>query len=192
MKSNIENNPLKYFVRVEKGLIPKEICKFIIDSISKESWQKHTWSHKDKKETFSYTKKELDVFYITSELEYILNPFISKSIKLYNDYLGEDKVSQVICFSPVRFNRYETGTKMRRHCDHIQSLFEGEVKGIPTLSIILNFNDNYEGGDFVLWDDCKVELGEGDILIFPSLFLFPHRVDEVTKNIRYSGVCWGC
>jgi organic radical activating enzyme len=26
----------------------------------------------------------------------------------------------------------------------------------------------------------------------PPLFLFPHRIEEVTENIRYSGVAWGC
>jgi predicted 2-oxoglutarate/Fe(II)-dependent dioxygenase YbiX len=32
----------------------------------------------------------------------------------------------------------------------------------------------------------------GDVVVFPSLFLFPHRIEEVTENIRYSGVAWGC
>ena len=81
---------------------------------------------------------------------------------------------------------------MRIHCDHIKTLFECEVKGIPVLSIIINFNDDYKGGDLIFWDDYKVDLGEGDVVVFPSLFLFPHRIEEVTENIRYSGVAWGC
>jgi predicted 2-oxoglutarate/Fe(II)-dependent dioxygenase YbiX len=32
----------------------------------------------------------------------------------------------------------------------------------------------------------------GDVVVFPSLFLFPHRIEEVTENMRYSGVAWGC
>ena len=105
---------------------------------------------------------------------------MSKSIKSYNNFIGEEKISQVTQFSLIRFNRYQKGQIMRRHCDHIKSLFEDGVSGIPILSIIINFNDDY-----------KVNLGEGDIIIFPSLFLFPHRVEEVTENIRYSGVTWG-
>ena len=79
---------------------------------------------------------------------------------------------------------------MRIHSDHIHSIFDGNLKGIPVLSFIINLNDDYEGADLIFWEDYKISLGEGDVLIFPSLFLFPHRVTEPTKGIRYSGVCW--
>jgi predicted 2-oxoglutarate/Fe(II)-dependent dioxygenase YbiX len=191
MKNNIKNLQLKNFIHIERGLIPKDTCRFVIDSIKNESWSSHLWSN-DGKDHFSYPTKELDVLEATPDLEDILNPLISLSVKYYNDFIGSEKVSQVTCFSPVRFNRYQKGQTMRIHCDHIKTLFEGEVKGIPVLSIIINFNDDYKGGDLIFWDDYKVDLGEGDVVVFPSLFLFPHRIEEVTENIRYSGVAWGC
>jgi predicted 2-oxoglutarate/Fe(II)-dependent dioxygenase YbiX len=191
MKNNIKNIQLKNFIHVQKGLISKDTCRFVIDSIKNESWNKHSWS-RDGTDSFSYPTKELDVLEPTPDLEDILNPLISLSVKYYNDFIGKEKASQVTCFSPVRFNRYQKGQIMRIHCDHIKTLFEGEVKGIPVLSIIINFNDDYKGGDLIFWDDYKVDLGEGDVVVFPSLFLFPHRIEEVTENIRYSGVAWGC
>ena len=191
MKNNIKNLQLKNFIHIERGLIPKDTCRFVIDSIKNKSWSSHMWST-DGKDNFSYPTKELDVLEATPDLEDILNPLISLSVKYYNDFIGSEKVSQVTCFSPVRFNRYQKGQTMRIHCDHIKTLFEGEVKGIPVLSIIINFNDDYKGGDLIFWDDYKVDLGEGDVVVFPSLFLFPHRIEEVTENIRYSGVAWGC
>jgi predicted 2-oxoglutarate/Fe(II)-dependent dioxygenase YbiX len=193
MKNNIKNLQLKNFIHIERGLIPKDTCKFVIDSIKNKSWNKHSWST-DGTDSFSYPTKELDVLDATSSLEDILNPLISLSVKSYNEFIGSEKLneSQVTCFSPVRFNRYQKGQTMRIHCDHIKTLFEGEVKGIPVLSIIINFNDDYKGGDLIFWDDYKVDLGEGDVVVFPSLFLFPHRIEEVTENIRYSGVAWGC
>ena len=180
MKNNIKNLQLKNFIHIERGLIPKDTCRFVIDSIKNKSWSSYLWS-RDGTDQFSYPTKELDVLEATPSLEDILNPLISLSVKYYNDFIGSEKVSQVTCFSPVRFNRYQKGQTMRIHCDHIKTLFEGEVKGIPVLSIIINFNDDY-----------KVDLGEGDVVVFPSLFLFPHRIEEVTENIRYSGVAWGC
>ena len=195
MKNNIKNLQLKNFIHIERRLIPKDTCRFVIDSIKNKSWNKHLWgsgSADDKLDPFSYPIKELDSLETTPDLEEILNPLISLSIKYYNDFIGSEKVSQVTFFSPVKFNRYQKGQTMRIHCDHIRSLFEGEVKGIPVLSIIINFNDDYKGGDLIFWDDYKVDLGEGDVVVFPSLFLFPHRVEEVTENIRYSGVAWGC
>jgi predicted 2-oxoglutarate/Fe(II)-dependent dioxygenase YbiX len=191
MKNNIKNLQLKNFIHIERGLIPKDTCRFVIDSIKNKSWSSHLWST-DGTDNFSYPTKELDVLEATPDLEDILNPLISLSVKYYNDFIGSEKVSQVTCFSPVRFNRYQKGQTMRIHCDHIKTLFEGEVKGIPVLSIIINFNDDYKGGDLIFWDDYKVDLGEGDVVVFPSLFLFPHRIEEVTENIRYSGVAWGC
>jgi len=195
MKNNIKNLQLKNFIHIERGLIPKDTCKFVIDSIKNESWTTHLWgteSEGNKIHRFSYPTKELNVLEVTTSLEDILNPLISLSVKYYNDFIGSEKVSQVTCFSPITFNRYQKGQIMRKHVDHIKSLFEGDVRGIPVLSIVINFNDDYEGGDLIFWDDHKVDLGEGDVVVFPSLFLFPHRVEEVTKNIRYSGVAWGC
>ena len=50
-------------------------------------------------------------------------------------------------FCSIRFNRYGPGQIMRQHHDHIHSLFDGKIKGIPVLTFILNFNDDYEGAD---------------------------------------------
>jgi len=191
MNNNIKNLQLKNFIHIERELIPKDTCRFVIDSIKNKSWSSHSWSN-TKNESFSYPTKELDVLEATSSLGDILHPLICLSVKSYNYFIGSEKVSQVTCFSPVRFNRYQKGQTMRIHCDHIKNFFEGEVKGIPVLSIIINFNDDYKGGDLIFWDDYKVDLGEGDVVVFPSLFLFPHRIEEVTENIRYSGVAWGC
>jgi len=189
MKKNLENLQLKELIHVEKGLIPKDTCRFVIDSIKDQKWGKHSWG--DGKTSYSYPTKELDVLNVTRELEEILNPFVSQSVKSYNDFIGEKRASGVSYFSPIRFNRYQKDQIMRKHYDHIKSLFDGDLRGIPVLSIIINFNDDYEGGDLIFWDNYKVDLGEGDVVIFPSLFLFPHRVEEVTKNMRYSGVAWG-
>ena len=58
-------------------------------------------------------------------------------------------------FSAIRFNRYAPGQTMRQHHDHIHSLFDGNEKGIPVLSFILNLNvtmkvQNYSSGMIML------------------------------------------
>jgi len=93
-------------------------------------------------------------------------------------------------YSEVRFNRYRTDTQMKLHCDHIHSMFDGQRKGIPTLSILGSLNNDYEGGELVFWDDTTVELKAGEIMIFPSNFLYPHEVKLVTEGTRYSYVSW--
>jgi len=93
-------------------------------------------------------------------------------------------------YSEVRFNRYRTNTEMKLHCDNIHSLFDGPRKGVPTLSILGALNNDYKGGELVFWDDTVVELKAGEIMIFPSNFLYPHEVKLVTEGTRYSFVSW--
>ena len=68
-------------------------------------------------------------------------------------------------------------------------MFDGERKGIPILSVLGVLNYDYEGGEFVLIDE-KIDLSKGDIIIFPSNFMYPHKVEPVTKGIRYSYISW--
>jgi len=89
-----------------------------------------------------------------------------------------------------RFNRYKKNKKMAEHCDHIHSMFDGHKKGIPILSIVGVLNENYEEGEFVMFKNKKIKLLTGDLLIFPSNFLYPHKVDPVKKGTRYSYVSW--
>ena len=93
-------------------------------------------------------------------------------------------------YTPIKFNKYEVGTQMVNHCDHISDIFDGTVKGIPILSIIGLLNNDYEGGELVLFENITYTLNKGDIIIFPSVFLYPHKITPITKGTRYSFVSW--
>ena len=36
----------------------------------------------------------------------------------------------------------------------------------------------------------KVELKTGDLVMFPSNFMYPHSVQPILSGTRYSIVCW--
>ena len=78
---------------------------------------------------------------------------------------------------------------MRKHFDHIHSIFDGQLKGIPILSFVGVLNDDYEGGKMLV-RDVEFPLKQGDIIIMPSCFMFPHEISEITKGTRYSFVSW--
>lgn len=59
-----------------------------------------------------------------------------------------------------------------------------------SLTASFSINENYEGGDLVFWDDYKIEKVKNSIHTYPSSLTHPHRVDKVTKGIRYSVVVW--
>jgi hypothetical protein len=140
--------------------------------------------------------------YATDDQQDILKPSIVKALDEYQKLCvrneeywpwpdGSKTAYWLKEISTVRFNKYPAGTGMSRHYDHIQNAFGGEGKGVPLVSIVgqLNNSEDYEGCKFI----CRgkiISLGAGDILMFPSNFMYPHSVSECTKGTRYSFVCW--
>ena len=65
-----------------------------------------------------------------------------------------------------------------------------------TVSVTLNLNEGYEGGDMVfgrqnLREELKrIKMKSGTMCFFPSNFLYPHKIEKITKGTRYSVVAW--
>ena len=78
---------------------------------------------------------------------------------------------------------------MAQHCDHITNIFDGTRRGVPILSVVCSLNNDYSGGEFIM-QGKKLDFKKGDVLIFPSNFLFPHEVKPVKKGTRYSAISW--
>ena len=84
--------------------------------------------------------------------------------------------------------KYNVGGKYEIHTDHFTT-------SLRHLSIIMNLNDDYEGGDLIFTDQKEKEvkrlkLGKGSIVFFPSNFIYPHGIEPITKGTRYSVVAW--
>ena len=79
---------------------------------------------------------------------------------------------------------------METHCDHVRHTFDGVQRGIPILSIIGTFNGDYKGGELLFLPDTKIRLNKGEVVIFPSNFLYPHKLLEITEGVRYSFIVW--
>ena len=144
-------------------------------------------------ETSSESTKELDVMPCTQEQQNKITPHLVKALEEYQekysvpgDKTGTHWLSK---FSPIRFNKYVIGTMMRKHYDHIHSIFDGKMKGVPIISIVAQLNEDYEGSEFYCRDK-EIKLKTGDILLFPSNFMYPHEVKETKKGVRYSFVSW--
>ena len=190
---NKPDTQLKDLIHIERGLIPQNLCDYIVDQIEKNEWRPHSWYNNVQGTFGSEETKELDVQNITAEHQQLLTPFMISAGASYNaKYHFEcERTMQIMNkFSAIRFNRYSPGQIMRQHHDHIHSLWNTQDAGIPVLSFILNLNDDYEGADLYFWDDYIVPLGKGDIIMFPSLFLYPHGVTEATRGRRFSAVSW--
>jgi hypothetical protein len=186
MEKNLES-----YVKIYNMIEPK-ICEDIIKELEEcKSWQQHKFYNYS--ENIAEPQSGNEELSVTSE-QISYNPYVMEKIwQSLHEYFTDLNFSWFNSwhgFSLVRYNRYKKNKKMAEHCDHIYSLFDGPVKGIPTLSVLGVLNDNYEGGEFIMYGDTEIKLKQGDIMVFPSIFLYPHRVDPVTKGTRYSLVSW--
>jgi len=184
-------NNLKDYIRVYQ-VLDKEFCEEIREELNAVNWRQHCfYSPKSEHRFLLSGDNELDVSNdniaksnkLTQKLWEVIRQYILTDFKneYFNGWQG---------FTHIRFNRYKEGQTMAKHCDHIHSMFDGERKGIPILSIVGLLNDDYAGGEFIMFDDMEIKLKQGNVLIFPSNFLYPHKVNPVTKGIRYSFVSW--
>ena len=82
-------------------------------------------------------------------------------------------------------------SEKQHYAPHVDHSFSGQ----RTLSIIINLNNDYEGGELVFYGQDskeikKIKMNSRTIVFFPSNFLFPHSILPFTKGIRYSVVLW--
>ena len=178
-----------------QNLLPTQLCRSLIreTSLPEKKWSTHSWYNYGRDDLYSKPTKELDVISSTQDQFQSLGKYLEEALQNYQKKYSPSKENignpWIHHFSQVRFNRYKVGTKMRLHHDHIQSIFDGKLKGIPIISIVGLLNDNYHGGEFI----CRgkeIKLVRGDILLFPSNFMYPHQVKEIIKGVRYSFVSW--
>jgi len=182
MKKNLED-----FVKVY-NLIDSTICDRSVNALNNLNWEQHRFYSTNGlidngKEPFEChqhidTTQDLQKSIWNALKKYILEDI---NFPWFPGWQG---------FSNLKFIKYIEGCEMANHCDHIHSLYDGINKGIPILTIIGLLNDDFDGGDLIMFEDTKVPLKKGDIVIFPSVFLFPHKIEKIIKGTRYSVVSW--
>jgi len=115
--------------------------------------------------------------YVKREIERLYIYYKSKFPKM-----NSDKINQIDLL------KYSPGGKYEIHTDHF-------TNAPRHLSIIMNLNDDYEGGDLIFTDQRdqevkRLKLSKGSIVFFPSNFMYPHSIQPITKGTRYSIVAW--
>lgn len=182
---------LKSYVKIYENWFDKSVCVETVADLQNRNWEKNFFynAHTDNRYSPSGDKEHYITFDITSTNQYMMDQ-IWKAIHKYTVELQFPWFTNWTGFNKIKYNRYEPGQIMELHCDHIKSMFDGNRKGNPTLTLLGSLNDDYEGGDLIMWEDTTYHLKAGDLMVFPSTFLYPHKVSEVTKGTRYTFVSW--
>jgi PKHD-type hydroxylase len=87
---------------------------------------------------------------------------------------------------PIQLTKYADNGHYDWHADSYPP-DENSIQRKLSVSILLNDPNEFEGGEFE-FRDCKPELKQGSILVFPSFL--DHKVMPVTSGTRYSAVGW--
>jgi len=115
--------------------------------------------------------------------------FIKQEIeRLFSFYTAKFPWMQSTRINQIDLLKYGIGGKYNVHIDNGTNFNRH-------LSIIMNLNNNYKGGDLIFANQKgeemkRIKLDKGSIVFFPSNFMYPHGIQPVTKGNRYSIVSW--
>jgi len=181
------NQQLSDYIYYYPEAMDSKTCNNIIKHFdTKAEWKQSTFS--TAASNTGSSKVSMEEFWIGSSLPHYKD--IEKTFKYcVNDYAEVHNQIKSTEYTDFRINRYGEGGFMKSHIDNIHHS-HGQKQGYPHLTSLIFLNDNYDGGEFVLCGDKYIEKIQGSAIVFPSNFMYPHEVKEVTEGKRYSIMTW--
>lgn len=192
------NHRLSDFIVVARKLIPAEDCKNIIETYNGNSRWHWSMVGRDHGEVNLDHRKVQQINISDPGLISSGDKFSIMDRKVFN-YAGMARETYIKTLQEKRniehvpdasadegymLLHYKEGYYFKEHADDRGGMGR-------SLTLTLNLNEDYEGGLFrFLRGEFDVKLGTGDAVMFPSSFLFPHEVTEITSGERYSIVTW--
>jgi predicted 2-oxoglutarate/Fe(II)-dependent dioxygenase YbiX len=175
------SNYIEYYPHV----IDKDLCKKIINS--ELDYQKSTYSTHLGKSSETEERVKMSEFWIRKDNDFYdpVKECFANIIEKYKNRFSDFSVQHTTDF---RINCYSEGDFMSRHVDNIHHS-HGQEWGYPQVSALLFLNDDYNGGEFQV-SNSYFKTSEGSAIIFPSNFMFPHKVNIVTSGTRWSIITW--
>ena len=171
-----------------ENIVSDDLCDKIMDySDNKKPLKPSEYATSEGKSKRSKERVKMDDgWFVNGEQHYqdIRTCFMT-ALKRY-----QEKHHDCVCqrYTDFRVNRYGSGGYMSEHIDNIHHS-HGQQYGYPHLSVLLFLNEDYEGGEFVVADN-KYKTQKGSAIIFPSNFMFPHKVNKIEYGTRWSVVSW--
>tara|TARA_A100001037_G_C15149347_1_gene638191 strand:- start:1368 stop:1916 length:549 start_codon:yes stop_codon:yes gene_type:complete len=179
-------NYLEAIVEI-KNVIENDFNNRIISLIKKRA-TKNLLIGEDKLNTETRNVKGYQLDFTSPTNLFYWNYVKQEITRLYSFYKAKFPMMQSNKINQIDLLKYSVGGKYEVHTDHFTT-------SVRNLSVIINLNEGYEGGDLVFTNQQQKEvkrmkLGKGSIVFFPSNFMYPHCIEPITKGVRYSIVSW--
>lgn len=118
---------------------------------------------------------------VRTRMEQALFAAALKAVRRYENLFPSCRIVEGQAFELLR---YRTGGYYRQHTD--------SFRRVPrSLSCSFALNDDFSGGGWAFFGgDHLLQPPKGSIILFPSNFMFPHEILEVTGGTRYAVVTW--
>lgn len=170
---------LNDFVRVYDDALEEETCDFLIGFFDSNS-DKHERIDEQSKPSFT----QLNVTEHSKEISHIHNLLIAKTFEYRNDYyefVDKRVFPESHAFEQFRIKRYEPDGKdmFDTHVD-----VKDYASSRRFLSFMWYLNDVPNEGNTV-FEGLTIEPKKGKLVIFPPLWLFPHRGEPVIECPKY-------
>ena len=171
-----------------ENVLPDELCDDIISyTIESKKLSPSTYSTHDSTSPKSSQRVFMDDVWFRSGADKYYEEMKEHTLNVLSNY---QKIHKVVCkrYTDFRINRYSSGGFMSEHIDNIHHS-HGQQYGYPHLSALLFLNEDYKGGEFMVADN-EYKTSKGSAIIFPSNFMFPHKVNKIEYGTRWSVISW--
>lgn len=129
---------------------------------------------------FKKTDIEHDKSPVGLELQSLWQDVYDVCFPAVEDYRKDYNIMDLKYWEAMNFVKYGPEQHFQEHHDHGFSYN-------CTVSLVAYPNDDYEGGElYFRLQDLKIKAQAGDLYIFPSNFMYPHKAMPVTSGTKYS------
>jgi Rps23 Pro-64 3,4-dihydroxylase Tpa1-like proline 4-hydroxylase len=129
---------------------------------------------------FKKTDIEADTGQTSLNLQAMWQDVYDAQAAAVEDYRHQHNIMDLKYWEAFNFIKYGPGQHFQEHHDHGFSYN-------CTVSLVAYVNDDYEGGElFFRLQDLTIKPEAGDLIIFPSNFMYPHRAMPVHSGTKYS------
>ena len=181
---------LKDFI-LHKNIFSKSLCDDIITAYQSEMFDRNNHHNKTTRHLGEIDISNHDVIdnknsYVRKKIEVSVFNFIKSLINTYTEHVHpyNFQVHQDIGYF---LRQMRKGDYYKEHDDD----GIGEGTGTRRMTVSICLNEDYVGGDFTFFQEQEIySLHKGDVLMFPSSFMYPHGVKEITEGTRYQLITW--